>query len=107
MKQIDINECSEIIVTDNSEYVPEKSHDGGCYSFSTIYRKTVEGTWMLTFETSADFDYCPICGSFGNHYDYEEDEYTCGEPHVVTTEELLERLADIEDNEDYDVTFID
>lgn len=31
---------------------------------------------------------CPRCGSFNSHYDYENEEYSCGDFDTITTKEL-------------------
>ncbi len=50
-------------VTDRANYVPGKSSTGGCYLFTQTYRKVEEG-YEVEYGTSAEFDYCPINGTF-------------------------------------------
>lgn len=33
-------------------------------------------------------EFCPCCGSFNSHYDYENEEYSCGDFDTITTKEL-------------------
>lgn len=45
------------------------------------------------YETSADFEYCPVCGRFENHMKYNEDEsfagYSCGRYTVISAAKLI------------------
>lgn len=95
-----------VVITDVSEYDSSKCNDGGCYSFSTIYTKVDDNHWSVTHETSADMEYCPICGSFGNHWDDDAEEYRCGKPDIIRTFELLNRIADASENDDFEISYI-
>lgn len=44
-------------------------------------------------------EFCPCCGSFGDHYDYDKEEYSCGDFETVTTDELLEKVNSFEEKE--------
>ena len=81
-----------IELEDLSNYDPEKCRDGGCYSFITKFmRWGFEEKWMVRYGTSADMEFCPICGSFGKHWDDEIEEYSCGGDEKITTEDVLLR----------------
>lgn len=36
---------------------------------------------------------------FGDHYDYDKEEYSCGDFETVTTDELLEKVNSFEEKE--------
>ncbi len=84
---------------DYSGYDPDKCNNGGCYGFWTDYHRLPDGNFEVSYGTTADFEFCPACGSFGNHveYDAETDEEifscTCGSFEIITEEEL-EQLID-------------
>lgn len=65
-----------------SEYDSEKCNNGGCYGFWTDYNQIENHNWQVSYGTTADFEYCPCCGS---HYDYDLDCYSCGDFEIVTT----------------------
>jgi hypothetical protein len=44
-------------------------------------------------------EFCPRCGSFGDHYDYDEEEYSCGDFETVITDELLEKINGFEEKD--------
>lgn len=100
-------------VVDDSEYDPERCNDGGGYSYTTKYTAIVGGMFEVEYSTSADIDYCPCCGQFGDHYDHETCEYSCGEFTHVSLEEMLEGVlaslkrecgvSIITDNHEYNV----
>lgn len=90
-------------LNDYSEYESGKSSNGGCYGFWTDYSR-VENGWEVRYGTTADFSYCPCCGSFNEHYDRETQKYECGGFEVVSTEELemIIRSFDAKHSEDDD-----
>lgn len=83
-----------------SEYDSERCNDGGCYGFWTDYDRLENGKWEVSYGTTAGFDYCPCCGSFNDHYDYDEEEYSCGDFETVTESELLDIINNFEETED-------
>lgn len=73
--------------------------DGGSYGFWTDYSCLENGNWEISYGTTADMEFCPCCGSFGDHYDYDKEEYSCGDFETVTTDELLEKVNSFEERE--------
>lgn len=77
---------SEVILQDWSQYIDEKSSNGGGYYFGAhYYYEPEENMWLKQYETSADMEFCPVCGMFGDHEEYDEETgefigYTCREP---------------------------
>ncbi len=46
--------------------------------------------WEVSYGTTAEFDFCPVCGSFDDHR-LEDGTYECGEFQTVSEEELIEK----------------
>ena len=83
-----IKEYKKITIKDYSSYEPEKCSDGGAYGFWTEYLYKGGDIWEISYGTMADMEFCPCCGSFNSHYDYENEEYSCGDFDTITTKEL-------------------
>ena len=101
---------TEIEFQDWSQYVEGKSSNGGCYMFSDhYYYNEKSDLWRKEYETSADFEYCPVCGRFENHEKYNEDEsfvgYSCGKYTVISAVKLINIvicfMLDHKDDEKY------
>lgn len=89
-----------ISVTDYSEYKPNKSSNGGCYSYTTRYMKTVDG-WKVSYSTSADFPYCTFCGIF-----CDGDCSWCSNLHqfkIISADELEKRLLAADKDENFEI----
>ena len=54
----------KIIIIDNSNYAADKCNNGGSYSFTTSYRQIAANKFAVLHSTSAEYPYCPFCGSF-------------------------------------------
>lgn len=55
------------VIVDRESTNPAMSNDGGDYDFGRTVA-VVDGVPVAVREwTSADFDYCPLCGSFDSH----------------------------------------
>lgn len=64
---------TEVEFQDWSQYEEGKSSNGGCYMFSEHYYYSEQSDlWHKEYETSADFEYCPVCGRFENHMKYDK-----------------------------------
>ena len=86
---------------DFSEYESGNSNNGGCYGFWTDYNRLENGLFEVSYGTTADFNFCPVCGSFNDHYVGEDDiEYSCGEFETVTEAELLKLINCFEETDD-------
>ena len=96
-----LNNIESVKFCDYTSYDPDKCHDGGSYAFYKDYRRDDNGKWYAVYSTTADFDYCPCCGIFSDHYDEDyESGYSCGEFETVTDEELLDIINSFEETED-------
>lgn len=93
-----INDFNKIRICDYSEYDSEKSRNGGCYGFWTEYIKEND-KWSVSYGTTSDLSFCPVCGDFAEHYICDENEnycYSCGDFETVSNEELIEIIEDFE-----------
>lgn len=68
------------VIDDYSSYESEKCSNGGCYGFSKLYYPQADGSYLIQHHTTADFEYCCNCGTFGNSREHED----CV-PEVVTS----------------------
>ena len=80
---------------DFSEYKSGKSNNGGCYGFWTDYNRLENGNWEVSYGTTADFDFCPVCGDFHSY-----NEESCGDCEQIAEAELLKLINDFEETED-------
>lgn len=99
-----LNGYKRIRFCDYREYESGRHNNGGCYGFWTDYENMGNGTWEVSYGTTADFNYCSVCGQFDDHYEGEESVYdsgySCGEYKTVTDAELLQLINDFEETED-------
>lgn len=78
-----------IKIIDNTHYNPDFCNNGGAYSFTTVFTPTEDG-YTVTYETSSEFPYCPLCGSF-----YTGECPCCMEdPDVVDREAVNKAISD-------------
>ena len=97
-----LKEVKKVRFNDYSEYDSEYGNNGGKYGYWTEYRKLHNGLIEISYGTTADFDFCPVCGCFNNHYDYDscyESGYSCGDYETVSESELLKLINDFETEE--------
>lgn len=89
MTRADLDRIQRVRMNDFTNYDPDKCNNGGCYGYWTEYTRMKDGKWCVTYGTTSDLEFCPVCGSFGNHWDDEKEEYECGDFCYVTDERLL------------------
>ena len=51
-------------IVDRTHYASDSCSNGGNYSFSVIYRQIAANKFAVLHSTSAEYPYCPFCGSF-------------------------------------------
>ena len=95
MKRTNLEGINRIRFNDFTEYETGKSSNGGCYGFWTDYNRLENGLFEVSHGTTADFEYCPVCGDFHSY-----DEETCGEYQTVTESELLKLINVFKETED-------
>lgn len=95
-----------VIITDLSEYDGDRCNNGGCYSFTDefCYNENLN-TYQKFYSTSADFEYCYICGGFQScsqcgMYDREEGE-CISKPDTATWEEIEKIIQEHKDKGSY------
>ena len=94
-----MRKLEKITITDYSQYEEGRCNTGGAYIFSTVYHRNDDGTYTAAYSTSADFPYCPYCGSI-----YSGNECSCGKrPDVLTAEELLSIVLQAAANPDFEI----
>mgnify|MGYP004443782571 CR=1 FL=1 len=59
-----MSRAEEVRLIDLRNFDPKRSNNGGAYSFTVYFTRTGENEFTATFDTSADFPYCPIHGRF-------------------------------------------
>lgn len=92
----------KVKITDYGSFEYGKHNNGGAYSYSTIYKKLDCGLWEVSYSTSAsaDFEFCPCCGSFGcNVCDPHRD----GDYELVNTNKVMWEIEKARMTEDMEV----
>lgn len=90
--------ATSVIFTDYSNYVAEKSNDGGCYSFTTEYYREDGGMFRVEHGTSCGgFSYCSYYGTFCNN----DCESSCSDREYqrVSAKALAHLLVENEDEQ--------
>ncbi len=90
----ELERFKKVTIYDFSDYEPEKSHDGGGYGFWTNFNR-VDKNWEVTYGTTADFDFCPYCGNWG-------DSCGCDEPQIISSSDLLIEISSFRETETND-----
>lgn len=100
----DLKGIKRVRFNDYSDYDSEKCNNGGSYGFWTDYSRLENGNWEISYGTTADFDYCPVCGCFNDHYEGNDccysSGYECGEFETVTENELLKLINEFEETDE-------
>lgn len=60
---------------DYSNYSADRCSNGGCYGFWSYLRRIAPYRYRITQHTTADFEYCRACGTFGHSDCGEYEEY--------------------------------
>ena len=88
-----LKNVNEVVFHDYSQFVEGKGNNGGCYAFYTVYRRNGKH-FEVHYETSSEFQYCPICGTFGACCCKEDDI------EIVSESELIEIINQFEETDD-------
>lgn len=92
-----MNKFNKIIEHDLSDYVQEKSSNGGQYLYETEYRK-VENGFEIHHFSSAEFKFCECCGCFGN--------CSCdGQFKIISFDEMSELIEEFQEDENHFLEF--
>ena len=90
-----------ITIKDYRDYDENLCNNGGKYGFWTEYTETETGDFTVEYGTTADMEFCPNCGKFGRHYDYDEDRYECGDIEMISSVALDELINNFKEEENY------
>lgn len=90
-----LKEIKRVRFNDFSDCDSDKCNNGGGYGFWTDYNRLENGLFEVSYGTTADFDYCPVCGDFHRY-----DEEYCGVDETITEGELLELINSFNETED-------
>lgn len=103
MKATNLERFKKISFLDYTKYESGKSNNGGGYVFWTDFNKLSDGKWEVSYGTTADFDFCPVCGSFNKHYEGDdccyESGYSCGDFETLTESALLKLISEFEETD--------
>jgi hypothetical protein len=76
---------------------PGKTRNGGSYDFWTTFTRAEAGDYEVRYRTSADFEYCSVCGAFQSCSAcgcYDCDVQQCALPPIfISTEEAAALYA--------------
>lgn len=105
---LDLSNAKKVVLSNYENYQERTCHTGGNYAFFTIYEKEESNDrWKVSYETTSEFAYCPVCGTFNDHIiDYTKDNeaiYDCGEFHHVTTKELEKIVCSFHEDEEHTI----
>mgnify|MGYP001624928302 CR=1 FL=1 len=90
MKKENLNGIAAVRLSDYSNYDCNLCNNGGKYGFWTDYDLIGNDLWEVSYHTTSDFEYCPVCGTFGD-CNCEDGDYR-----QITTSELLEEISRFE-----------
>lgn len=93
MSNSDLYKVKEVRFIDDTNYKDGLENDGGCYKFWTKFTRLSNWKWLISYGTSSDMEYCPVCGKFAEHYigkgTWTKSGYSCGEYAIIPEEEVL------------------
>ena len=102
MKMEELKKVKKLRINDDSQLEPETCNNGGAYGFWTDYTRLDNG-FEVSYGTTAEFDFCPVCGSFNNHSAGDESPfesgYECGEFEVISEEDMLKLLNEFHETD--------
>jgi hypothetical protein len=101
---IDITKVIKVTVYDYTEYKSETSRNGGDYGYTETYTRVSGDAFEVSYGTTAEFDYCPRCGSF------YQGECSCVYPNEgdydrISQAQLREMLEKIDEEENDDIYY--
>ncbi len=87
--------ADKILIQDYDNYCPYKACNGGQYLFESEYTKIGDNKFEEEHYTSAEFDYCPIYGTFTSCEscpDYDIDKGCMAKPDIVNLDEIIDYI---------------
>lgn len=98
------NKPYKVVLCDYTQYEEGRGSNGGCYAFYETWHRTPSGKYEVHYGTSAEFEYCPCCGSFDNHYEGGE-RYSCGSFRKISKNKLKKLLRNFKEDENNEIVF--
>lgn len=74
-----MNENSKFKILDYTHYDPAKCRNGGAYGYEEIFEVKAGEAVNGYHWTTADFEYCPLCGRFERHLQEHLERFHDGE----------------------------
>ena len=81
---------------DYSDYEEKFSHNGGKYGFQMLF-SNLGRKWAVAYYTTADIDFCTLCGEFITSSD---EEHNC-KRQTVSTNELIKIIDEFKSSNKY------
>lgn len=91
--EIPVKEIKKVVIEDRTDYVPGKSHTGGQYSYTTLYRNIGGRKFREECYSSAEFDYSISGDGFGSAGTIDD----CRIIDVQALESRINRLSGVPD----------
>lgn len=86
-------------INDLTNYDSNKCFNGGCYAFTVEYNREKPGDkFIIEYNTSSEFDYCNIYGSFQECRkcaEYNKETNYCFADYLTVTEEQLKEIIEV------------
>ncbi len=79
----------EAKIFDYTNFDADKCNNGGCYGFTTTYSYAGDGEYEVSHSTTAEFTFCPFCGSFNSGS-------CCDGPRFVTEQKVWDEIKNAE-----------
>ena len=96
---VDLSMVKKVTVVNWTDYDPNLCCNGGKYLYETIYRRRNDGKWDILYGTSADFEFCPYCGMFG-------DSCGCDHPEQASMDDVQSEMVRYKDNPNFTVEIV-
>ena len=89
---------TSVQLKDFSEFIPEKSANGGHYGYFLDISRDKDGVWHPYFGTTSDFEMCPHCGWFTS-------DCQCVPINLTSEEEVVNYIKKLD--RDYEIVSFD
>ena len=107
-ESIELRNANKVVIYDNREAIAGKLFTGGAYQYVQTYIRNLHDLWNVTYSTSSEIDYCPLCGTFmscSNCMDYDRKYRICNRSvRTISTEQLIEKIRLANETENMSVS---
>jgi len=94
----------KIIVEDRTDYINGLHNNGGHYIDYTIFKRCKGGKYRVSYDTSADFSFCPCCGGFGELNEKGHCDFCDGNYEMMNIKEIIEKIKYYKETKKEDLT---